>query len=362
MQKRISVIIPCYNCSKVIHHAMTSLMLQTIGINNIEIILIEDKSSDNSMELLQEYKERYPNIVKTIYNTKNVGQSVSRNTGIKHATGEYITFLDQDDWIVPEMYEQMYLKASSYQCDIVSAFHKNVFDYQDLPRMGRMEEEARDEMYEVTEDAVRRTILLTGATVLGGVCVWEKLFRREFILTNQIKFPEERLLYEDYFFMELCLLYVKRFYIMKCVFHYYLQHMDGTFLHRNKEYHLHKSEICLLLLEEYKRRKFDLELKEEIEAKFVVNYFVDGIHSIFTRFDDIPYDKLCNLKKTVQALYPRLSVNPYLNDADIRRDILGIHELQEKLYSLLFIDFNIEHIKRLQKEYWTAIKDDYQNL
>ena len=102
---KITVIIPVYNTEKFLKDCLDSLVEETE--KDIEIIAIDDASTDHSLEILEEYAKIYPNI-RVIRNEKNIGVSETRNKGIELAEGEYITFVDSDDYINPNMYKELY--------------------------------------------------------------------------------------------------------------------------------------------------------------------------------------------------------------------------------------------------------------
>ncbi len=103
---KVSIIVPVYNSEKYLKDCLDSLVNQTL--QEIEIIAIDDASSDKSLEILKEYEMRYPNKIRVYTNFKNLGQGATRNKGIKLATGEYIGFLDSDDYVNFNMYAKMY--------------------------------------------------------------------------------------------------------------------------------------------------------------------------------------------------------------------------------------------------------------
>ena len=108
---KISVIVPVYNMKEEVRDCLDSLVEQTE--KEIEIIAIDDWSTDQSLEVLKEYARIYPNI-KVYQNERNLGQSETRNRGIELAEGEYLAFLDSDDYINPGMYEELYKVAQQY--------------------------------------------------------------------------------------------------------------------------------------------------------------------------------------------------------------------------------------------------------
>ncbi|HFD6724085.1 TPA: glycosyltransferase family 2 protein, partial [Enterococcus faecium] len=115
----VSVIVPIYNVEKYLRKCVDSLLSQTL--KEIEIVLVDDGSPDASGEIADEYQKKYSN-VKTIHR-ENGGLGPARNTGIENATGEYVAFLDSDDWVESDMYEKLYLVASKENADIVVSGH-----------------------------------------------------------------------------------------------------------------------------------------------------------------------------------------------------------------------------------------------
>lgn len=105
---KVSVIVPVYNSEQELRDCLDSLVEQTE--KDIEIIVIDDASTDNSPEIEAEYQKKYPN-VKVYRNERNLGQSETRNRGIELAGGDYIAFLDSDDYVNPGMYEELYQAA-----------------------------------------------------------------------------------------------------------------------------------------------------------------------------------------------------------------------------------------------------------
>lgn len=113
---KVSVVVPFYNVEKYIEKCLESLVNQTL--TDIEIILVNDGSKDNSEKIAKEFQEKNPNKIK-YYEKTNGGLGDARNYGINYATGEYIAFLDSDDYVEYTMYEEMYKQAKKEDADIV---------------------------------------------------------------------------------------------------------------------------------------------------------------------------------------------------------------------------------------------------
>ena len=128
MQKKFSVIIPIYNVEDYIEETIKSIINQTIGFeDNIEIILINDGSPDNSEEICLKYKKEYPNNIKYL-KKENEGVSVARNKGIELAKGEFTIFLDSDDKLSSNTFEEVYKKHQENPDIKIFSFRMNFFD------------------------------------------------------------------------------------------------------------------------------------------------------------------------------------------------------------------------------------------
>ena len=116
MKIKVSVIIPVYNTEDYLKECIESLVNQTL--REIEILIVNDGSTDSSLEIMKEFKNKYTNIIK-IFDKVNGGQASARNYALPFAQGEYLGFVDSDDWVDSTMYEEMYEKAEKEDADIV---------------------------------------------------------------------------------------------------------------------------------------------------------------------------------------------------------------------------------------------------
>ncbi|GMO20122.1 MAG: hypothetical protein Pg6A_06940 [Termitinemataceae bacterium] len=112
----VSVIIPVYNAEKYLHYCINSILKQTF--ENFELLLIDDCSKDKSLEICKKYSQTDKRI-KVYHKEINEGTAQARKTGISNAAAEYVIFVDNDDWIEPEMLEKLYCKAVTKNYDMV---------------------------------------------------------------------------------------------------------------------------------------------------------------------------------------------------------------------------------------------------
>ena len=122
---KISVIVPVYNVERYLSACMDSLVNQTM--EDIEIIAVNDGSPDNSLAILEDYQERYPQKVQVL-SIENHGVSYARNYGADHASGEYLLFVDSDDYVDVRMCELMYRKAKKDHNDVVICNKNSLYE------------------------------------------------------------------------------------------------------------------------------------------------------------------------------------------------------------------------------------------
>jgi len=123
MNPRVSIIVPIYNMENYLNRCLDSLLIQSL--KEIEIIAVNDGSTDSTLPILNEYIRKDYRI--KIINTNNMRVSSARNEGIKAATGDFIGFVDPDDWVEPKMYETMYNTAIKDKIDIVMCTYTREF-------------------------------------------------------------------------------------------------------------------------------------------------------------------------------------------------------------------------------------------
>jgi glycosyltransferase involved in cell wall biosynthesis len=118
MSYELSVIIPVYNVERYIEQCLESVVNQSLGIENIEVIVVNDQTPDNSMSIVEKYAQKYPSI-KIVTNEVNKGLGLSRNAGLSNATSDYVTFLDSDDFISLNTFEDSITKLKDFGCDLL---------------------------------------------------------------------------------------------------------------------------------------------------------------------------------------------------------------------------------------------------
>lgn len=214
---KVSVIVPVYNSEKYLRRCMDALVSQTL--QEIEIIAVNDGSTDQSKAILEDYRKQYPEKVKVIEKA-NGGQATARNRGLEVACGAYIGFADSDDYVDVTMYEKMYELAIEKQADFVECLFYYLQEIGDevmkLKPRGRVREySGRNDMF-----------------LDPQVSPWNKLYRREVLCDNGIRFPEG-LIYEDTAFYLKSINGIQKSAFLDEPLVYYFLHGEST-MNRNK--------------------------------------------------------------------------------------------------------------------------------
>lgn len=283
-QPYISVILPIYNVEKYIDEAFNSLLNQTIGFTNLEIILVNDCSKDGTLAILERYERDYEN-VKLMTLPKNSGApGTPRNVGMQHTTGKYTIFLDPDDYIPFDAYEKLYRVAEEWESDFVMG---RMISFNDSNPTGHQWFHITFRDYLMKKSYFNVNIDEVPFFLQVKTAVYLKLVRTDFMKENQLKFVEGMKNGEDkYYDMQLFTLAKKFSYIPETIYLYRTrddetnpsmtqQDMEPTMLNDCKAAMLVKS---LLTAEQYQ------------------TFQINALRSLFWKlinpgFNSLPYEK-----------------------------------------------------------------------
>lgn len=217
MKRKVSVIIPVYNCEGLLARAIESVVNQRDFDKN-ELILVDDGSTDGSALICDEYAGKHENI--TVVHQKNAGVSVARNNGINIAQGEWIFFLDSDDYLLDDAFDLM---LSCGEADIICAEYDSngseLFTFEEIFSPG---------VYNYDEISGELNRLLSSLNQFFYPC-WSKMFRLSIIKENNIMFPEGRKYAEDMVFVYSYLLHCKTVsFVKNKVYFYFVNEFNAT--------------------------------------------------------------------------------------------------------------------------------------
>lgn len=180
-EKMISVIIPVYNAEEYIEECLDSIVNQTIGIEHVELIVVDDGSTDHSLQYLMAYEQKYPDSILLVPLEENGGQANARNIGIYYASAPYLTFVDSDDWVEHNIYEKMLEPANRYSCDIVQcAIIEHIGEELGYKNMGH-----KEELFRVRNESERKNFF--GSYKSIGV-IGNTIYRTEWVKAHGFEF------------------------------------------------------------------------------------------------------------------------------------------------------------------------------
>lgn len=304
--KRVSVILPVYNVEKWINRCMESIIRQTIGIDALEVICVDDCSSDNSFEILCDWEKRYPESFIIVRSPQNGRQGQARNIGLSYASADWIGFIDSDDWIEPDYFERMLEAAEGKDYEMVSCLGKRDFS-RDLTYF---EEKERSESreYRINNDDERRLFIVRPPL---GYCAWGKLIRKEFIISNDLFFPAN-ITYEDAAWASLIHLYVNSACIIEENLYHYFVNDESTVLKRDSNHHLDCLTAQTYVWREYKRRGFLDVFYDELQTEHIFSGYLPALKICILRYGEPDYNIYLLLRELMLERLDGYKDNPYV--------------------------------------------------
>lgn len=309
--KKVSVIVPFYNVEKYIDKCLNSLVNQTL--EDIEIIIVNDGSKDNSETIAKEYASKYKN--KIIYLKKeNGGLSDARNYAIPYATGEYIAFLDSDDYVEVNMYEQMYEKAKKENADIVECDFLWEYPNEKIESKGRIYKDKHD-------------ILLNARVV-----AWNKLIKKELIEKTKIKFPYG-LRYEDVEFFYKLIPYINKLDIVDKAFVHYVQRDNSI---SNSQNTRTKEIIDILdnVINYYKENAIYEEYRNELEYNYARYILCSSLLRMIMIENKKERKEIINDSwNKLNDTFPNWKKNKYIKNKTLKNKyMLSVNNITIKIY------------------------------
>jgi len=301
--KRVSVIVPVFNSQEYLRDCAESLVHQTL--DEIEIIFVNDGSTDKSLQILEEYERTYPEKV-IVKSKENGGQATARNLGIEIATGEYIGFVDSDDSVDCTMFEKMYEVAKVNGSDFVEC----EYQYLQVNSHGQKSEIAS---YGHVRDYKSRTDMFIDPLVSP----WNKLYKAEILKKNDIKFPEG-VIYEDTSFFIKSIPYIGKtsFVSEKLVFHYL---WPNSTMNANKAKRVGNIfEVLSDIIRFYENKNLREKYNNELEY-FCVKILLCSSLKRISQVDDkkLRREFVCKTKNMIKTQFPAYKKNKYFKNGSV---------------------------------------------
>lgn len=316
---KVSVIVPAYNTEKYLKKCLDSLVNQTL--NDIEIIVINDCSTDKTKDILKNYKEKYKNI-KVINNKTNKGIGYNRNLGIKKAKGEFISFIDSDDYVDITMYEKMYNKAKRDKLDLVICNFYNNLEHED----GSIQKIIPKNLIPYFDN----TTLKDKPDLLLKVelAPWNKLYKKE--LLDGVWFPED-LKYEDAIVVIKSLNRAKKIGMVDDMLNYYLIRDKGeTGTMNEKVFDI--LTVSKMIVEELKSANYYDEIKNEVEAMTIRNLFRYTLQQKNQKDKVVANKFIDDVFNFLNSEFPNWKKNKYFRKRNVLKRIIESSKILTKTY------------------------------
>ena len=312
----LSIIIPIYNADKYLDKCISSVLNQTY--KNIELILVDDGSIDNSLSICQKYQLLDKRV--KFYHQENNGPSSARNVGLNYAIGEYVAFIDADDYISEDMYKELIALMKKEKCDLIISplihefigrKNKEVFP-SNLNYYGLINNSSVD---------ANKIYPLFETSLINGPC--GKIYKASIIKEHQLRMPEEIHYAEDLIFNIDYLQYCKDIYLTDKAFYYYVKKKSGSLTTSYTENLFHFMDTAHDKTIDYFSSK--LHVTKEIEES--IHFAI--IHHVISSFTNL-FDKDC----TKSRIEKKAFIRNILNNEKVKVKIDKAHK--EGIFPLLY--------------------------
>lgn len=321
MRPSVSIIVPVYNTERYLRKCLDSLMYQTL--ESIEVIAVNDGSTDRSRDILEEYQKKFPEKIRIIHK-ENGGQASARNQALAVCNGEYVGFLDSDDFVCEEMFEKMYCRAKDEDADYVACGYTDI-TYENGKEIVLQEYVASKPAY-CTKD------MFFGALVSPFL----HIYRRELLEKSKVIFPEG-FIYEDTAFYLNLVPYIRRIETIEEALAFRLRHSNSTTTTFKKERVKEIIPIIQNSVEYYIQNGFYEMYEKELEyfcVRVLLCSSMQRISKVAALRDsfELANETMAYIKKT----FPNYKKNEYFAKGAINRYMKSVNKLTLKVYLVVF--------------------------
>lgn len=302
---KLSIIVPVYNMAAdgKLEYCLDSLVNQTLS--DYEIVAVDDCSTDDSFKILQDYEKRFPDVFHAVHSEVNKHQGGAKNIGLKRAKGDWIGFIDSDDWIAPDMYERLIKKAEETGADLAGCDY--CLTSRHSMEIGQIVHNNMSSQSGLLDDEKRRSLILDG----GSLVV--KIFRRSMIIEKKLWFPEN-IFYEDNALGNSYLILAKHFEYIPEPMYYYYQHEASTVHTISQERCEDRMEAGRLMLKEAERHGYLEAYKPELEYSFTLLFYINTLFTYMAGVKRLRYSFVKAMGKEMKRTFPEFENNSYYKE------------------------------------------------
>lgn len=326
---RLSIIVPVYNMAGdgKLDFCLNSLANQTVS--DYEIIAVDDCSTDNSLEILRNYEKKYPNKFRIIALSENHKQGGAKNHALDVCTGEYVGFVDSDDWIVPDMYERLIdaLEAENADMSICNLTKVDKHTFTPTENIPSIDSDIHGEL---TPEFLRRLIFHTGALVT-------RVYKRSIFENPRLRFPEH-MFYEDNAIGTEILFRVKRIAYINEPLYFYYQHNDSTVHTISKARCEDRLRAMRIMVEMAEKGGYLNDYYEELEYKFINLFYQNTLFSYMQGKQRKEITFIKEMGREMKETFPGFEKNRlYLEKVnDEERKLMSLQQRSTVLFVLYY--------------------------
>lgn len=344
--EKISLIIPCYNADTLIGRCLDSIFAQAVETVSYEVICVDDKSTDGTLEILLAYEKKYSDMMMVIALDENGKQGRARNIALEYATGAYIMYVDADDVIADKMIETMYRTMIEYQCDIVECAYKSFANNPDF----LVETGGKPEIYDMNDVGRKRACILRH---FHRTAPWGRLYKRQIVEQEDVFFPED-ITMEDTYFTELSMLHMERYVYIPDTLYFYYVNGEGTY-HSDHAlaYYMDSMRVQNWATDRVMEEGLAADCPAEWEWLHFLKAFCELIKRMLKDRRFFSYENYLRLMEELQKRYPNAADNVYIRDTEAPVMAFS-REIAKKIYSEYELTLLMYGEKRSDAEvrYW----------
>ena len=347
---KISVIIPVYNTEEYLEETLESILNQTM-IDDIEVLMLDDGSDDYSQYIIEKYAREYDNF--HAFFNENMGSGVERNIGIKQARGEYIHLMDSDDLLQPRSYEILYDFAKSDDYDFVLGcamkINKRSFYKEDLQSF----------TFKGVENEITSTNIKERPLLVYDTGVWNKIIKREYLIKNDIFFPDEKIMTQDLIFNLKLHCLTDKVGMIKEFVYFWRERDDSSSVTQQKSTIVNfRNRMRILNMQENLMNKCDVD--DNIREAEYLKWLNHDLRFYVRRIAVYPEEYRKEIVDKVNCILSLIPDNLKDNIISYRRIIYKMVENRD-MESLLKIE-NLESDLPYHPELAKDLKEEYQDL
>ncbi|MFV0484956.1 MAG: glycosyltransferase [Candidatus Saccharimonadales bacterium] len=301
MAIKVSIVVPVYNTEQYLSRCLDSLVGQTMGESSLEILVVDNNSTDGSAKIIKKYAREYPNLIKTL-TCKKQGVSAARNVGIRAASGEFLAFVDSDDYVEVDMYAKLYAEAKRGKYDIVLCGANIIEDgrvrYYDPARVNYSKNAVKDYIVSASGPAFMIT-------------------KRKLIVDNGLFFNED-VVYEDIAIVPSYVLYGENVGFVEEPLYNVVRRANS--ITRKEKYDPSVNDIYIALDDLYGRFRSEGKEKkyhDELEMLYIM-YLLWAAGNVFLRFDETK-GNFRKTRKIMKERFPKWRKNRYFHEMESKR-------------------------------------------